>query len=834
MADHPYADPYADQPYMEPGAAIQQLNFLAGVSKPELMELFTGSVREIALHDRETLCQQDVAIDYVWLLLEGKISQYRRDLDPAGKPRQSLVREAEKGTLIGAYDFLFETTYRTRAVAVGACRLLAIDASALSRLVFRFPDMRQRMAPIELIGRLQTFPIVGEVEPVGLGFLADALVTKDYKAGDVLYRSGDVVDRIYLLSQGQVELRWNNGSKSWGGNGTLLGLAHGAGGSAAVTVEYDCIVSIGARIFSIPRAAFITITGMRPDDRGLEIITERERIVNGMRVFTKFSELQRRQVVGFFSHNRYPTNHLLVQQNEAADSLWVVMPRSNAIIDAIDKDGTNMRDTVVTGPTYFAETALLGQIPQGSTVEADAGSEWLRLHWRDFDYFDVIDPADLRAKLQINSPKQPRLVGKEARKKYPWLLQGETVAYFSRRHWIAFLMKNFLTFVFIGLVIVFGFVGWALPGAQLWVVSMVILLLLASGVALAWGITDYRNDWLVVTNRRVVYQEKLLFVNSWRKEAPLEQIQSVDFMRTFLGRWLGFGTLVVRTAGTSGEIRFNYTTNFDELRGVIKAQQDQRKQHASAQSKISIHRQLERRLGLMVEPPSRIAREKPPAPPKPQAWYSRFFGRQGIGIRWEEGNRIVWRKHWMALLPRIGWGWLTPFLIILVLTGWWVLSTRQLADEWEPIARVAQWLLVIFVLLFLGRLAWVIIDWYNDTYEVSDTDVVNMRKLPFGLREDRRAAPLARIQNVEMRIPSPIHWLFDYGNVVIQTAAEFGTLIFYSVPNPRAVSDEILTRMDNAKRHQEEEEARRRAQDLPDWFEMYNRLEQGAVEKMRS
>ena len=39
--------------------------------------------------------------------------------------------------------------------------------------------------------------------------------------------------------------------------------------------------------------------------------------------------------------------------------------------------------------------------------------------------------------------------------------------------------------------------------------------------------------------------------------------------------------------------------------------------------------------------------------------------------------------------------------------------------------------------------------------------------------------------------------------------------------------------MDNAKRRQEEEEARRRAQDLPDWFEMYNRLEQGAVEKMR-
>jgi uncharacterized membrane protein YdbT with pleckstrin-like domain len=172
-------------------------------------------------------------------------------------------------------------------------------------------------------------------------------------------------------------------------------------------------------------------------------------------------------------------------------------------------------------------------------------------------------------------------------------------------------------------------------------------------------------------------------------------------------------------------------------------------------------------------------------------------------------------------------------LLIVLLAGYWLLSTRQVTAEWEPVVNVVQWFLLLFVIAFIGRLIWVIIDWYNDTYEVSDNEVVNVRKLPFGLREDRRSAPLARIQNVEMRIPSPIHLLFDYGNVVIQTAAEFGTLIFYSVPNPRAVADEILSRMENAQRRQEEEEARRRAQDLPDWFEMYNRLEQGAAEKVR-
>ena len=93
------ADPYAGQPYIEPGIAIQQLNFLAGISKPELIELIHR------LRARDCICMTERcsasktrAIDYVWLLLEGKISQYRRDLDPEGKPRQSLVREAEAGT----------------------------------------------------------------------------------------------------------------------------------------------------------------------------------------------------------------------------------------------------------------------------------------------------------------------------------------------------------------------------------------------------------------------------------------------------------------------------------------------------------------------------------------------------------------------------------------------------------------------------------------------------------------------------------------------------------------------------------------------------------------
>jgi len=852
------ADAQGNESYLEPGVVIQQLTFLAGINPAEVREFFVGAVQEITLYHNQLLHQQDEPVERIWLLLEGTVRQFRRERDAQGRPRQLLARESGPGALIGIYDFLFDTNYRTRASAVTQCRLLAIEAKALSRLVFRFPNIRGKLAPLELIGRLRTFPLLGKVEPVGLGFLADALSLRDYAPDDVLYRRGEVVNQIYLLSQGQVELVFAGSQTEedvhWVGNGALLGLAHAAGAQDAepgsngagstesgsngagyeATVQHQCTVRLASKIYAASRQAFILITGMHPDAEGLAMIEAVEQHIDGMSVFRDFTHAQRRRLAGFFSHNYYPNTHLLVQQNEAADSLWVLMPQSNAIIRALDDNGRSMIDTVVPGPTYFAETALLGQIAQDSTVEADAGSEWLRLHWRDFEYLDVLEPADLRARLRIKTPRQPLMVGKEARRKYPWLQPGETVAYFSRRHWIAFIGKIVATIIFLVFMLVFAFVGSALPGVQLWVVTTVLVLSVLAIIALIWGYIDYRNDWLVVTNRRVVYQEKLLFVHVWRKEAPLESIQSLDFLRGLIGRYLGFGTLIVRTAGTGGEIRFSYTTNFGELQTIIKGQQQLRKRHTAAQSKLNIHRQLERRLGLMEEPPSRVARDAPPPPPAPpQTWRSRVFGRRALAIRWQDGDRLVWRKHWMALVPMIGWSWLAPFFVVLLGLGYWALYARVVPGELEGAAAGLQWLLAILALVFLGRLIWVIVDWYNDTYEVSNAEVVNLRKLPFALREERRSAPLNRIQNVETSIPSPVHLLLGYGNVIIQTAAEFGTLIFYSVPHPTAVADEILARIERAQKRQEEEEATRRAQDLPDWFEMYNRLEGGMGERVR-
>ncbi len=121
-------------------------------------------------------------------------------------------------------------------------------------------------------------------------------------------------------------------------------------------------------------------------------------------------------------------------------------------------------------------------------------------------------------------------------------------------------------------------------------------------------------------------------------------------------------------------------------------------------------------------------------------------------------------------------------------------------------------------------MAWIVADWRNDTYEVDATQISDVEKKPLFFSEQRRTALLGEIENIEVSIPSPLHYLLNFGNVRLQTAASQGEFTFDWVPNPRGVSEEIRRRIEVYRYQQENKRARQRAQELPDWFEMYNRL----------
>ncbi|MCB0052321.1 MAG: PH domain-containing protein, partial [Caldilinea sp.] len=243
------------------------------------------------------------------------------------------------------------------------------------------------------------------------------------------------------------------------------------------------------------------------------------------------------------------------------------------------------------------------------------GSTWLRFHWRDLEAVSRQTKSNLRAQLRIRTSKVIRPNEEDGPPEYDWLQPGEQVIVFSRRHWVAFLRKMLPAIVTFLILFVFLAVANLLPGPQEILRVIILFLLVIDGVAIAWGTVDYFNDWLVITNRRVVHQEKVLFVNEWRKEAPLEQIQNVNFESDWLGKILNYGTMTIATAATVGTISFDYTRHFSELRSTIMAQREQRRRHTVAESKTAINRMLEARLGMAISAPSRVYHGGPITPP---------------------------------------------------------------------------------------------------------------------------------------------------------------------------------------------------------------------------
>src|SRR5690606_20518335 len=116
---------------------------------------------------------------------------------------------------------------------------------------------------------------------------------------------------------------------------------------------------------------------------------------------------------------------------------------------------------------------------------------------------------------------------------------------------------------------------------QKWLVALTGLIALAG---FAWGIVDYLNDYLLVTNQRLVRQEKVIFMAEWRQAAFLEQIRNIDISASFFGNLLHYGELRVHTAAQA-VIRFDFVRDPLELKRTILEQQSLRQQHYQASSR---------------------------------------------------------------------------------------------------------------------------------------------------------------------------------------------------------------------------------------------------------
>ena len=805
-------------------AIIAQRLVAWGLPPDDAAFALQGAVHWRDVAPREYLFTQDAPVTAIYLLVEGRVLQEKIIEDGQGNRRVILRREAQPGEWIGHYDMLYTEQYGTRARAIEPSRVIEVATPALNRLLYRYPRVRHQIAPLEKISRLRTVPLFGNLDLTVLSYVADVCRTERIPADTLLYTAEQPADDLFIIDQGQVILSGDRYADTGVGNGMAFGFIDrrvGGRNAAAPPYGHSAKTSVPTTIFVISRRHLLDLADLSPEIAGNTLRQQVEDALAAVTVFANYTSEERRALLGYMSHYYIPIHHLVMQQGEVGDSLWILMPGSRATLYALE-GGQALQPTPVYGPNFFGELALRVDHTLNSTVQAEPGSQWLRLHQADFRAFLRQYGQHLQSKLTL-SPAAERYLGRaQERRRYPWLQVGENLVLFQLRHPLA-LLRNILFSLIVSSLVIFFWVslaaqGWLAP----WLLWLFGILGVISVLQFIWGLIDYLNDYLLVTNQRLVRQEKVLFLNEHRQAAFLEQIRNIDVQVGFWGNLLKYGELQIQTAATNGTIDFDFVPDPIRVKQTILEQQNLRQQHYQASSKMVIQNLLEERFGLRLRlPPRVIPGDAMPTIQLTQNWQERIRHAFDIGAHLEirTDERIIWRKHWIILLGRA----IVPLAGIITILA--ILIGEQLLPlPLQPFVMPINLVLVALGLWMMGWLAWIVADWRNDTYEIDAKQIADVEKKPLFFSEQRRTALLGEIENIEVSIPSPLHYLLNFGNVRLQTAASQGEFSFDWVPNPRGVSEEIRRRIEVYRYQQENNRARQRAQELPDWFEIYSRL----------
>ncbi|MFA4827359.1 MAG: PH domain-containing protein [Candidatus Shapirobacteria bacterium] len=179
------------------------------------------------------------------------------------------------------------------------------------------------------------------------------------------------------------------------------------------------------------------------------------------------------------------------------------------------------------------------------------------------------------------------------------------------------------------------------------------------------------------------------------------------------------------------------------------------------------------------------------------AWpLSAFLARPKVfnfdGQNEDEEILLVLRRHWFTNLHWI-------FLTIVMLVGPMFLKYVPLLSSFSAkyqFVFILFWYLLTFAITFEHFLSWYFNVFIITEERVIDIDFYNL------LDKKYSEAELAMIQDVTSKQGGVSQTVFDYGDVLIQTAAEIPVIKIDQIPNPNLIV-QILQQMRGEERQEE-------------------------------
>ncbi len=525
----------------------------------------------------------------------------------------------------------------------------------------------------------------------------------------------------------------------------------------------------------------------------------------------------------FVKSENYFASQFIVRQGDAGDRLFIIA-EGEVNLRQTDASGFERNLRVLPAPNpanpaaplnYFGEQMFTTQEPFPFAVVALINCTLLTLEHGDLMAF-VLANADAAKEMPfLQEAERKRTRG------FDWVNKGESVALVVRRHWWT-LVPDSLKVVVAALVA--GLLTWALFFFHLeafWFVP--VLVWVGVALAAAWIAYDWWNDEYIITTHRVARIERVFLTAELRESIPIEKLQNVRIDKSGISAWLNIGKVTIQSGGKdAGDVTFDWVSQPEQIRKTIALQQSRVQARTAAEKREQRRREIERDLRGYILPQTTI--QNPPASPKAAAQHTmRHRLRQWVGTLLNEeihrGSTIIWRKHWLVLLQQTG-RWLLGLVAFdAILIAYAIVPGVQVLPAGAHLLGG-----LVALLILLGGVWWEWEDWRNDTYAITDTQVIDAERLPLGLDEKSTTAPLDQVQDVRVEVPGLAGLVLDVGNVTIETASAGGQMKFKSVRHPRLIADLVFKRLQDFRARKLEGETSMRNRDMIDAFVTYHRL----------
>ena len=157
---------------------------------------------------------------------------------------------------------------------------------------------------------------------------------------------------------------------------------------------------------------------------------------------------------------------------------------------------------------------------------------------------------------------------------------------------------------------------------------------------------------------------------------------------------------------------------------------------------------------------------------------------EGLHFPLQEGETVLQlcRRHWLYLWPTM-----LLYLAFALIPAIGIALLLSAAGAYEGIGALIFWVAsAIWLVYWSLRLFLVWYTYHNDIWVITNQRLIDSRKgNPFNLRVS--SADLVNVQDMTVVRAGVLRTIFDYGDIVCQTAADNEDFLLRGIPDPRAV-----------------------------------------------